>query len=217
MLTKDHNEPWVITPCRGLSHGDCPHVLPVDALFLADIQRAIIDSKWTEFFRTVHPGPIKRHHLFTVALAGCANGCSRPHIADIGLIRSQTPRVSLDLCTQCGLCAQACPDQAISMTDHGPTIDSTLCLNCMQCGKACPSGAITPAQDGFRLLLGGKLGRHPMLAREWPEMVSFQAVPEVLINALCFFQRKYEHGKRFGDILARHPGFNPISLLAPAE
>jgi formate hydrogenlyase subunit 6/NADH:ubiquinone oxidoreductase subunit I len=53
------------------------------------------------------------------------------------------PRINLDLCTKCGLCAESCPGHAVDMTDDGPAFVRPLdCTYCTECEAACPEGAI---------------------------------------------------------------------------
>jgi len=40
-------------------------------------------------------------------------------------------------CTNCGLCAEKCPAQAISK-DNGKVTDKSKCISCMRCVSICP-------------------------------------------------------------------------------
>lgn len=51
------------------------------------------------------------------------------------------PKVSKD-CTQCGLCAEKCPVQAIDKRRPNMT-DSQKCISCMRCIQICPKNART--------------------------------------------------------------------------
>jgi ferredoxin len=48
--------------------------------------------------------------------------------------------VDRELCTQCGLCAEVCPVEAIDAQD-GTIIDEKKCITCCACIKSCPEGA----------------------------------------------------------------------------
>jgi ferredoxin len=63
------------------------------------------------------------------------------------------PHVSLELCTRCGKCVEACPCHAIEMTDEGPVFhcgeNCTMGHDCPHggdcwcvCQEVCPEGAI---------------------------------------------------------------------------
>ena len=62
-------------------------------------------------------------------------------------------QVSLELCTGCGVCMDACSNGAIQLVDRRAVIDDFLCMQCQACADACPNGAITailiPAQGAI--------------------------------------------------------------------
>jgi len=66
------------------------------------------------------------------------------------------PRVRYDRCVKCGSCAQACPVEAIAMTDRGPVIDYGTCISCFCCHEMCRYEAMDLSRR-MRLLQG--LGR----------------------------------------------------------
>ena len=55
-------------------------------------------------------------------------------------------KVNPDLCAWCNACSEACPFDAISMTDKGPKsialINNTVCKGCGMCAPVCPTDAI---------------------------------------------------------------------------
>ena len=51
-------------------------------------------------------------------------------------------RVREDLCLGCGLCAESCPQQAISLQSGQAQIDQTRCNHCGLCLDVCPQRAI---------------------------------------------------------------------------
>lgn len=113
-------------------------------------------------------GPLKMHHEFRVSLSTCPNACSRPQIVDFGIIGALRPEISAKPCTRCGACVEACQEKAILLEESpdGPVIDFDRCLACGQCLKVCPTKALAEGAKGYRVLVGGKLGRHPQLGRE---------------------------------------------------
>ncbi len=56
------------------------------------------------------------------------------------------PYIDSDICTGCGLCAEACKQQALRMQDGVAVIDSAACTGCNRCLAACPTGAIRAAE-----------------------------------------------------------------------
>ncbi|MCF8104775.1 MAG: 4Fe-4S dicluster domain-containing protein [Desulfohalobiaceae bacterium] len=65
-------------------------------------------------------------------------------------------RYRVRLCNQCGLCAEACPVEAISEQDGIYRVDEELCTQCLECVKACPQGVMrthTGLQTPFKCTL----------------------------------------------------------------
>ena len=73
--------------------------------------------------------------------ADCTSGLqipgNRPYkkAGEIGLVPKADNR-----CTGCGLCAENCPAEAISL-DNLKTADSSKCISCMRCVEECPASA----------------------------------------------------------------------------
>jgi dissimilatory sulfite reductase (desulfoviridin) alpha/beta subunit len=194
-----------ISACRGLSRGECPHVVNAAPGLAGRIERAVAESGWPDHLRERVDGPIRHHHLLKIALAGCANGCSRPQIADVGIIASRRPAISYMECTGCGLCAQTCPDGAIRMQDGEPVVDEERCQGCTVCERACPAWAIGGDERGVRVMLGGRLGRRPRLAEELPGLRGEAEAVRTIERAIRFLMREGGEGRRLGDLLAE-PG-----------
>ncbi len=52
------------------------------------------------------------------------------------------PTVDSSLCVACGTCADACPQDAITVEDVS-VIDASKCVDCGVCVDECPAGAIS--------------------------------------------------------------------------
>jgi anaerobic sulfite reductase subunit C len=158
------------------------------------------------FLRDRVAGPLKMHHEFRVSLSNCPNACSRPQIADIGIIGACRPRIAADVCSGCGSCAAICREGAIAVSDQSTeliTIDPDKCLSCGECIKDCPSSALLEGGRGYRILLGGKLGRHPQLGKELDSQYSLDGALHVVKRCLEHYLEHNRHGERFGEILNR--------------
>ena len=78
-----------------------------------------------------------------------------------------TPETDMDLCTQCGICSEACPTNAIDPGDHSTT-DRWACLICFACIKKCPEKARQMADAHFDEAVGQLQQR--CLKRKEPEI-----------------------------------------------
>ena len=96
-----------------------------------------------------------------------------------------------------------CPDQAITLGKDGlnATLSTPPCLSCGRCIVVCPTGTIIESTRGFRLLVGGKLGRHPQLGQELPNIYSASETLAMAKKCLDIFQQHNQHGERFGEVL----------------
>ncbi len=154
-------------------------------------------------------GPLKMHHEFRVSISDCPNSCSRPQIVDVGLIGACRPEVSDEVCNECGACQEVCRENAIVLKDSIPIVDYSLCLSCGQCPEACPTGTLQVDARGYRILVGGKLGRHPRLGTELSGIYELEEVLQVVDGCLDYYQSNCHRGERFGEILER----NGVDLL----
>jgi anaerobic sulfite reductase subunit C len=161
--------------------------------------------KLKEFLKERIPGPLKMHHEFRVSLSCCPNACSRPQIADFGIIGASRPEVTEEPCNQCRACLEVCPEGAISLTEEAeaPAIDYERCLFCGQCLKVCPAGTLQEGKAGFRVQVGGKLGRHPRLARDLGVIFPKAEMLKKLKAYLDHYQAHNQKGERLGEILNR--------------
>jgi NAD(P)H-nitrite reductase large subunit len=51
------------------------------------------------------------------------------------------------------------------------------------------------------VLIGGKLGRHPRLARELPGIHDAETVVRMIADFLVFYKSRSTHGQRFAQLL----------------
>jgi dissimilatory sulfite reductase (desulfoviridin) alpha/beta subunit len=147
-------------------------------------------------------GELKFHHEFRATLADCPNACSQPQIKDIGIIGVAVPETTNEACSLCGACTESCAEHAIALAQGGnpPGIDTRRCLNCGQCIRACPTGTIAEGWSGYRVQLGGRLGRHPRLARELPGIFNADQTIEILQACLELYKTRSRHGERFAHL-----------------
>ncbi|MCG8531092.1 MAG: 4Fe-4S binding protein [Desulfovibrionales bacterium] len=193
-----------VTACRGVQGVNCRFTMDCSSEFPARIMDAVTQTGWDTFLRTQISGQLLHHHTFKIAIAGCPNGCSRPHIADIGIIRAKQPVLRSNQCSHCGLCGRICPDKAISYEHGEPRFDLDACMACGMCIAKCPEQAIGTRADGYRVVLGGKLGRHPRLASEVDGVFCEEQVLAIVTECLLYYMEQYRPKVRFGTIVEDH-------------
>jgi anaerobic sulfite reductase subunit C len=173
---------------------------------LPEKMETVLDGKDLKgFLKQKVNGPLKMHHEFRVSVSDCPNGCSRPQIADFGLMGAERPKVSKEPCSGCGACEAICKEEAIVLQAEEVRIDESKCLACGQCIGVCPTETLVSGEKGYRILLGGKLGRHPRLAEVLPSIYSPAEVLDMLDHCLDHYRRFSIQGERFGEILEREP------------
>jgi dissimilatory sulfite reductase (desulfoviridin) alpha/beta subunit len=181
----------------------CPNRAVISDGLLSKIEDLLKKEDLLGFLKANVKGDLKFHHDFRITLADCPNACSQPQIKDIGIIGAFTPRSTAESCTLCEACVEACKENAITLdtAKESPQIDMDACLYCGKCIQACPTGTIAGGSQGFRVQLGGKLGRHPRLAQELPGIYTEEQVVLIVKDCLRFYKQTSKHGERFGQIL----------------
>lgn len=205
--------------------GGCKNRVVESVSLTDELERTLLSRDLPGFMRQRVGGPLKFHHEFRISVSECPNACSRPQIVDIGIIGARFPRISNHPCTHCGSCVEACREQAIRLMEGettGPCMDTDLCVGCGKCPRACPSGAVQDGRCGWRILIGGKLGRHPQLGRELAGIYSARETLIIVEQCLDIYLEHNLSGERFGAVLNRigydMPGSGlrpPVVLSAP--
>ncbi len=194
---------YQIDTCFG-SKG-CPNPANTCDTLVKKIDSILENADLLNFLKKQVNGDLKYHHEFRVTLAECPNACSQPQIKDVGIIGAVIPEVTNELCTGCGACVEACIEKSITLDtiQNIPVIDHERCLKCGKCIQACPSETITAKKKGFRIQLGGKLGRHPRLAIELEGIFSEAEVLQQVRDCIDYYKKHSKNGTRFGEIFDR--------------
>lgn len=184
----------------------CPNRAADSGELLQNVERLLEKENLLEFLKRHVSGDIKFHHEFRITLSDCPNACSQPQIKDIGIIGAITPVITDEPCTLCKACLDVCKENAVTISSEQelPKIDHYLCLDCGQCVDICPTGTLEEGKKGFKVLLGGKLGRHPVLATELPGIFTDDEVLEIVKNAITFYKKYSKNGERFSELFQRH-------------
>jgi dissimilatory sulfite reductase (desulfoviridin) alpha/beta subunit len=193
---------YEIASCFGGS--GCPNAANPVTRLAADLEKIFERENLPGFLKSTIKGDLKFHHEFRASLSECPNACSRPQIADIGIMGAVLPGISGEACSLCGSCVETCDEGAITLDTkiQRPIIHEPFCLNCAKCIRVCPTGALTGTQKGYRVMLGGRLGRRPRLAMEVPGIHSHDQVLEIVKDCLEFYRKTSKNGERFSHLLS---------------
>ena len=194
---------YQIDACFGA--GGCPNQITGQNL-LEKIEAILKSADISGFLQNQVGENLKFHYEFRITVSDCPNACSQPQIKDIGIIGAQVPMVTENECIRCNACMEVCKENAVALMTAAekPELDFSRCVTCGQCARACPTGTIDTCRTGFRVLVGGKLGRHPRLARELPGIYSETEVLDVVRRCIDAYKANSRNGERFGKLLARN-------------
>ena len=198
---EDEVKGYQVETCFGAS--GCLNRAVLDDDLSKKIEALLSKRNLKSYLKERVKGPLKMHHQFRVSISDCPNACSRPQIVDLGVIGARSPKASDVACNQCGVCAEVCREGAISFQEEKPVVDFAKCLSCGQCLNVCPTGTLQEAARGYRILVGGKLGRHPRLASELPEIYGEEKTLKMVDRCLDYYQRHCLKGERLGEVLER--------------
>ncbi len=144
------------------------------------------------------------HHKFKVSFSGCPIDCARTTEMDLGFQGAVDPKWDEPLCTGCTLCAKACLEGAIVSDKEGkPVFDPEKCIYCGDCIRACPTDSWKAKRRGWIVRVGGKHGRHPMLAREVFEFLPDEKVHDFIDKTLKWYKRNGRRRERIGVTIER--------------
>ncbi|MEF3167847.1 MAG: 4Fe-4S binding protein [Deltaproteobacteria bacterium] len=200
---EDEVRGYSVETCLGT--GGCSNAAVIDTGLADTIEKGLDALDIRSRIRAKIQGPLKMHHEFRVSISQCPNACSRPQIVDVGLIGARIPQVVEEACKGCMGCVEACREKAVSFWDKAPfpVIDSDRCLGCGACIAACPTGTIAEKATGYRILVGGRLGRHPRLGSELPDVFSREDVERIVPACAGIFLDEGTGDERFGDLVER--------------
>lgn len=204
---------YQVETCSG--PGGCPNRAIVCEGLAEEIGNRLKKQGLNAFLKRIVQGPLKTHHEFRISISDCPNACSRPQIADIGLIGACRPMVTGETCNGCGACMESCREDAISFMEGIPIVDSGKCLSCGKCISLCPTGTLRAGGSGYRILLGGKLGRHPRLGTELPGIFNKNEAMDIIDRCVTYYKHHCVAGERLGEIMVKHGGMIDESISKP--
>ena len=193
---------YSLDACFGSS--GCHNAVVASADLVSNLDELLEKGDLLTFLRSRLGERLKLHHQLRVTIADCPNSCSQPQIKDIGIIGQAQMDCNPHECTGCGECEAVCEESAIVLKDGFLVgIDEELCVECGACAQACPTDALSTSAATFRVLVGGKLGRHPQLARELSRDLHGDQVLALVSVIVDFYKFKANSGERLAALINR--------------
>jgi Dissimilatory sulfite reductase (desulfoviridin), alpha and beta subunits len=203
---------YTIEICRG-EDVECPFLIAGIKGIRQKMKNRLREIGFSKKLISRIDGKILPHQRLKIAIASCPNCCSMPQIKDFGVHVRATVSVDENFeCSGCGNCLRACKEGAIRITgmsnrqsENGKkvvTINYDRCVHCGLCAEVCPTGTIKTEKKCYRVMIGGKLGRHPRFA---DDLIDFADESEVLkaldvcVDALLNEKKE----KRFGELVRK--------------
>lgn len=150
------------------------------------------------YFRVDTPYKVK------MGVAGCPNNCGKAREADIGIMGSRIPQWNAADCIDCGACIKFCVHGAISKEGDTYQRDEAKCINCSACVGRCPKSSWETVSVGYTVLVGGTLGKRPMLGIPVAQHLETEEEALAVVDRVMNFYK--EHGQpreRLGHLIQR--------------
>lgn len=155
---------YQVKPCRG-AEVNCPFLITDSGILEDKLRKRLEELHFTEKLINKIEGQILPHHTMKLAVSGCPNSCSMPQIKDFGVHAIEPVYAdSGSACIECMKCVETCREDAITVKDGHVSIDKEKCVHCGLCARVCPVGSIKASEKKYRVMIGGKVGRHPRFA-----------------------------------------------------
>jgi dissimilatory sulfite reductase (desulfoviridin) alpha/beta subunit len=157
---------YQVKSCRG-AEVNCPFLITDSGILSEKLRNRLEELLFTEKLIDKVEGQILPHHTMKLAVSGCPNSCSMPQIKDFGVHAVEPVSVDPDCaCIECMKCVETCREDAITVKNEQVTIDKEKCVHCGLCARVCPTGTIKAEEKKYRVMIGGKVGRHPRFAMD---------------------------------------------------
>jgi anaerobic sulfite reductase subunit C len=193
---------YTLETCFGGS--GCQNALVTSTELVPRLEQLLEQAGLLSFLRSRLGEKLKLHHQFRVTVSDCPNACSQPQIKDVGIIGEAEMSCDPDACTGCGECAAVCEESAVILNE-GRLLgtDPERCVRCAACARVCPPQALRNDFATYRVLVGGKLGRHPQLAVELARGLDTDQVVALVSRIVEIYKANALSGERLGTIVKR--------------
>lgn len=136
-------------------------------------------------------------HKFKFGVTGCQNNCLKAEENDMGVKGASKVTWNQESCIYCNVCAKACREGAITVTEGSLTFEEDKCNYCGRCEKACPTGA-WQGESAYIVSFGGLFGNTISKGDSFlPLITTEEQLFRVADRAIQFFEEYARPGERF--------------------
>ncbi len=136
-----------------------------------------------------------------IGISGCPNMCAGERLCEIGITGIRRPLRDDGRCTGCGTCANTCREDAIVMVNGCLSLDESRCVACGMCVDYCPFAVLADDGPQYRITIGGRRGRHPVLGVDLATVRTPEEAVAVVGAVLDRCYRRAYAGRHFADQL----------------
>jgi len=137
-----------------------------------------------------------------ISISGCPNACTSPMLNEIGIIGRIHPLRLDGQCTGCGNCVEYCKECAIVIRNGISVLDEDKCYQCGVCVRSCPFTLLQGEHVHYQILVGGRRGRHPHIARELVQVETEELVLFAIERIVNWVYRRAWSGRLLSDQLS---------------
>ena len=134
-----------------------------------------------------------------ISISGCPNACTSPMLNEIGIMGRIRPLRIPGQCTGCGTCVEYCKEKAIIIRNGISVLNPDKCVQCGVCVQSCPFDLLKSEHRHYRILVGGRRGRHPHIARDLITIDDEETVVFVVEKIVNWVYRRAWSGRLLSD------------------
>ena len=138
-----------------------------------------------------------------IAVSACPNSCVSETLNEIGITGLRIPVRNEGQCTGCGTCVQYCREDALYVNEGHVVLVRDKCMHCGMCVDSCVYDILAATPTAYKVTLGGKRGRHPVVGKHLITVSSSEALLAAVDSVIDWIYRYASFGIPVPDQIGR--------------